>query len=170
MRTLAFDAPAQQARLALTPFLDDQAVVLDDWQGGVLVIDPRPGVRLYALPLLDGVIARWDLLLEAHRQRGWLALAGEALAAMGHPPGPDTQRLAGWVAGGATESEPPAGPTYVPRPRPPVTDAEWFGIERRAQLVARLLPITHNLNPGDPFGLALYIASRLIEPTPPTSR
>ena len=35
-------------------------------------------------------------------------------------------------------------------------------MERRAQLLARVLPIARELNPGDPVGLAHFIATRLI--------
>ncbi|MGH9120080.1 MAG: hypothetical protein ACRD0A_20095 [Acidimicrobiales bacterium] len=153
-RTLALDATAPQVRELLGPFGQE-------WDHGVLTVDPEPDVRLYVLPLLDGVIARWDLLLAAHRRRTLLEAAEKALAAMGEPPMADG-RLADWLAAGAAEQPPAGGPAYVPAMGEPVTHAEWFGMERRAQLLARVLPIAHQLNPGDPDGLAHFIAARLV--------
>jgi hypothetical protein len=164
LRTLALNVNAHEARLAAAPFLDDPSRVLDPWRGGVMILDPRPGTRLYLLPLIDGVVARWDLLLDAHRRRAWREAAAEALTAMGQLNGAAPERLVEWLATGATDGEPPGGSSYVPAPHSPMTSAEWFGIERRAQLIARLLPIAGNLSRDDPVGLALYIASHLIEP------
>jgi hypothetical protein len=158
-RTLAWDAPAVRVRELLAPIADGY----DGWRGGVLVLDPEPGVRLYVLPLIDGALARWDLLLAAHRERARMEAAAEALAAMGHPRGPATQPLAQWLAAGATEAA-PAGDVqaYVPPMSAPATREEWHGMERRAQLLARLLPIARDLSPADPLGLAHHIAARLI--------
>ncbi|MGH9246698.1 MAG: hypothetical protein ACRD29_20785 [Acidimicrobiales bacterium] len=170
VRTLAFDASAPRVRDLVAPLVDElSARRLEGWHDGVLVIDPRPGARLYLLPLIPGVLARWDVLLDVHRQRAREAAAAGALAAMGAATDAGIEHVRGWLAAGATD-RPPAGggPAYVPAAREPVTDAEWFGMERRAQLLARLLPIARDLDPSNPLRLAHYIAARLLaeEPAP----
>ena len=154
-RTLALDATGPQVRELLGP-------LLDGWTAGVHVVDPRPGLRLYVLPLIEGVVARWDLLLAAHRRRTLLDGAAAALDAMGEA-APTAEVLAEWLAAGADEPPPVGrGEAFVPPMAEPITAAERFGIERRAQLLARVLPIARELNPGDPVGLAHFIATRLI--------
>ena len=99
-RTLALDATGPQVRELLGP-------LLDGWTAGVHVVDPRPGLRLYVLPLIEGVVARWDLLLAAHRRRTLLDAAADALDAMGEG-APTAGVLAEWLAAGADEP-PPVG-------------------------------------------------------------
>ena len=82
---------------------------------------------------------------------------------MGEPPRAETESLAEWLVAGATEAPPGSGVQYVPEVKEPLTHGEWFGMERRAQLLARVLPIARDLNPGDPLVLARYIASRLVD-------
>ncbi len=106
-RTLALDATAPQVRELLGP-------LGDGWDSGVLVVGPSPGLRLYVLPLVDGVIARWDHLVAAHRRRALLDAAAHALLAMGEPPTPSGP-LAEWLAAGASEDRPaPARPSCRP--------------------------------------------------------
>jgi hypothetical protein len=157
-RTLEWDASPARVR----ELIDDADA--DGWDHGVLVLDPEPGTRIYVLPHLDGVIARWDELVRAHRERQLLDLARQALAAMGHGPDSngDADVLARWLAAGANDDLPPPGPTYVPAARTPVTDAEWFGMERRAQLLARVLPVARELDGEKPTQTALQIAVGLL--------
>jgi hypothetical protein len=167
VRTIALDALGPEVRERLAPLHPWDG--WDGWDGGVLVLDGRLDARYYVLPHIHGVIARWDLLLEAHRRAACLAAATDALAAMGHANGHGTGPLAQWIADGADDRDPGAGKAFVPPPRTPVTEDEWFAIERRAQLMARLFPVARDLNPDDPVPLAIYIASRLIEsPRRPT--
>ncbi len=116
-------------------------------------------MRLLALPLLDGVIARWDLLLAAHGRRALLAAAAQALAAWANDRPLILRWRPGWPAGAGGEPPTCDGVSHVPAMGVPVIPAEWFGMERRAQLLARVLPIARQLNPGDPAGLAQCIAS-----------
>jgi hypothetical protein len=160
VRTISLDAtgPDVRERMAAQHPWDGW----DDWDGDVLILDQPPETRFYILPHLDGVIARWDLLLAAHRRQACLAVAADAVAAMGMSNGHRTGPLAEWIASGADDRDPGGGRALVPRPHSPVTDAEWFAIERRAQLMARLFPIARELNAEDPVAVAVFIASRLL--------
>jgi hypothetical protein len=156
-RMLAPSATASQVR----EFVGEEASALG---GDVLVVDPRQGVRLYALPLIEGTIARWDLLLAAHRRRSIAAAATQALAAMGERPSPETEPLVQWLVAGADDTDPVASRRYVPEMATPLTAADWFGVERRAQVLARVLPVAHEVYPDDPHRFAHYLASRLMQP------
>ena len=130
-RTLALDATGPQVRELLGP-------LLDGWTAGVHVVDPRPGLRLYVLPLIEGVVARWDLLLAAHRRRTLLDAAADALDAMGEgAPTPGS-----WPSGWLADEPPPVG-------RGEAFVLQWRSRSLRpsgsassvAQLLARVLPI-----------------------------
>jgi hypothetical protein len=160
LRTIALDATGADVRERMAPVHPWNG--WDGWDGGVLILDQAPDTRYYVLPHLDGVIARWDLLLAAHRRRACLAAAADAVAAMAPSNGHGTGPLAEWIASGADDRDPGGGRALVPGPGPPVTDDEWFAMERRAQLMARLFPIARDLNADDPVALAVFIGSRLL--------
>ena len=131
-RTLALDATGPQVR--------ESARSAARWLDGGRARGRSPA-RAPALraALIEGVVARWDLLLAAHRRRTLLDAAADALDAMGE--GADGGVLAEWLAAGADEP-------------PPVGRAEAFVLQWRsrslrpsgsassvAQPLARVLPI-----------------------------
>jgi hypothetical protein len=154
-RTLEWDASPARVRELV-------GEAADGWDHGVLVADPEPGTRVYVLPHIEGVVTRWDELVRAHRQHTLLDMAARAVTAMGERSGPDTDALAQWVAAGARDEPPAGGAAFVPPAREPVTDGEWFAMERRAQLLARVLPIAAAIDPDRPTPLALQIVAGLV--------
>jgi hypothetical protein len=156
-RTLEWEATPARVR-QLVP------EAADGWDQGVLVVDPEPGTRIYVLPHIDGVVTRWDDLIRAHRQRTLLEMAERAVAALGQAPGPDTELLARWIAAGAVGEPPKDVPALVPEVRQPVTDGERLGMERRAQLLAKVLPIAGEIDETNTAELARCIAVGLFGP------